>query len=134
MTTITPDEAVRMGFAKFNRGQHLAVDVPDGNFTVTCRTSEGRKLTVAFCPYKDGGPAQCVDIQHHTSELTVPNGEIRLPVQQVICFGIGRDKYRSQAVADKEKATTLTTILLTPIAEGALSVVSVALDKPRLTS
>lgn len=97
-------------FAKFNSGEHLCVEVPDGHFTISARTSEGKQITFAFLPYKENGPAQCVDVEHHTSSKTVMNGNIELNVQKVICFTIGRDTFRSNL--DDEKPTVLTTVLL----------------------
>jgi hypothetical protein len=97
------------GFAKFNGGPHLCVDVPDGHYTISVKTSEGRKITFAFCPYKKDGPAQCVDIQQHDTGKAAENGS---PVQKVICFTPGNNTFRS-GWAD-EKPTTLVTVLLKP--------------------
>lgn len=108
--TVPSKEAEANGFAQFNNGPHLCVEVPDGPFTISAKTSEGKKITFAFCPYEEGGPAQCVDVQHHTSEKVVMNGQHPCPVQQVICFTIGRDTFRAK-VSD-EKPTTLMTVIL----------------------
>lgn len=61
------DDAEAAGYAQFNGVPHLAVDVPDGGFTVTAKTSEGKRITFSFMPYRDGGPAGCVDICYHDS-------------------------------------------------------------------
>lgn len=90
-------EIAAAGFADFNGGTHLCVDVPDGNFTISCRTSAGEKITFAFCPYKKDGPAKCVDIQRHTAELTVENGDSLLPSQSVILFGARKKDVRVYA-------------------------------------
>ena len=108
----TADDAVQAGFAQFNGWDHLCVNVPDGGFTITAKTSEGHKITFAFCPYKKGGPPQCVDVQREDSEEVIMNGDDALPVQQVICFGRGKDKFRSELTTDETKAVTLTTVLL----------------------
>lgn len=108
----TADGAEQAGFAQFNGWDHLCVNVPDGGFTITAKTSEGRKITFAFCPYKKGGPPQCVDVQRDDAEVTIQNGDDALPVQQVICFGRGNDKFRSELTTDEKKAVTLMTVLL----------------------
>jgi hypothetical protein len=56
----TAEGARAAGFAYFNGDDHLCVDVPDESFTVSCRTSEGRRITFAFLPYKENGPPQAV--------------------------------------------------------------------------
>lgn len=114
---VSPDdvEAGRvqaLGFAKFNRCPHLCLEIPDGGLTVSCRTSEGHTVTFAFCPYKSGGPPQCVDIQRHDAAETVPNGDRAVPVQRVICRGIGPVRYVSPD-GQPDKAVTLTVLLLT---------------------
>lgn len=107
---LTRDEAVAQGYAKFNNGPHLCVDIPNGGFTISARTSEGKLITFAFCPYADNGPPQCVDVQCQTPERTVMNGDFVCPVQRVICFTTGRDTFRS--TVNDEKPTTLVTVIL----------------------
>jgi hypothetical protein len=103
--------AVYAGFAHFNGGPHLCVDVPNGNFTVTCRTSEGRKITFSFVPYTEDGPAKCVDVQHHTSGAAMDNGgSTDIPVQEVIAFTSGSSLFRSKFT--DERPCTLMTVLL----------------------
>jgi hypothetical protein len=62
------DQAEAQGYNKFNSSQHLCVDVPDGSSTITCKLSDGSKVTFAFCSYADGKPAApgCVDVQVDT--------------------------------------------------------------------
>lgn len=116
--TMHSTDAKMAGYAAFNRGPHLCVDAPDGNFTITVRTSEGKKVTFAFCPYCDGGPAQCVDVMHHTSGATIPNGDADIPTQEIIAFSVGRDAFRS-TLKDDKPVTTLTVLLRTlPLSAG----------------
>ena len=82
----TPERAKAAGFAEFNGGNHLCLDVPDDNFTVSCRTSEGR-ITFAFLPYKKGGAPQAVDIQYHDSPVLIEHSDVVLPAQSFIGFG-----------------------------------------------
>jgi len=127
METRTREVAEDAGYAVFNRGPHICVDIPDGNSTVTCRTSTGELLTFAFVPYEDGGPPKCVYVHHrtakrvfcerpfgepgaHTQELR-PASPGERPAMNVICFSGGRDAYRSVDGADAAP-TTLVGILL----------------------
>lgn len=70
MQKMTAAEAVAAGYAEFNGGDHYAFDVPDGMSTVTLRTSEGKRVTLAFMPYQSGGAPQCVDICYHDNGTT----------------------------------------------------------------
>lgn len=108
------DYAAKRGFATFNRGTHLCVDVPDGHYTVSCRLSNGKRVTFAFIPYSENGPADCIDIHHATgTPITgrdfINDGAIG---QNVICFSGGRDAFRSDAHADTP--VTLTCLILSP--------------------
>lgn len=98
----TPSRALAHGYARFNGGPHLCIDLPDSEFTITCRTSDGRRTTFSFCCHEDGTPAICVDVKYHGRTDT------DAPPQEVICFGNGVTPFRSNA----EDPVTLTTILL----------------------
>lgn len=106
--------AERKGFAVFNGGTHLCVDVPNGHYTVSCRLSNGKRVTFAFVPYREGGPADCVDIHHKTGapitgERQIDHGR---PGQNVICFSGGGDAFRSDA--EGSRPVTLTCLILSP--------------------
>lgn len=94
------------GYGKFNTYPHLCVDVPNGGFTISARTSDRQRVTVAFVPDENGVP-HCVDILHHDSPVKADNGS---PVQQMICFTPGNHVFRS-GLNDK-KPHTLTTLIL----------------------
>jgi len=111
-------DAKMQGWAVFNGGPHLCVEAPNGNFTISVNTLEGKKITFAFVPYHENGPAQCVDVQHHTSGVDMKNGDTDCPVQQVICFTVGSDLYRSPLTEEKGKGCTLMTVLLNRKEEG----------------
>lgn len=83
------------GFAEFNGFDHLCVKVPDGGFTVSCLTSEGKRVTFSFLPYKQDGAPQCIDIQYHDSGMTQENVNGKeSPVFNVIGFApTGRDAF-----------------------------------------
>lgn len=114
--TLPHDQVEAAGFAKFNGGDHLCVDIPDGHFTISVKTSEGRQITFAFCPYKAGKPACCIDIQDHggkkigPDQANISKGQ-DATAQALICFsGGGPDPFRS--TYEDKKAVTLTTLLL----------------------
>ena len=111
---VAASEAVQSGFAKFNHGRHLCVEVPRGNSTITVKTPEGKQITLAFIPYEPEGSPVCVDIHHATGEST----ECGLARQDVILFGNGSYKdpynygnYMKQEGAE-DKPHTLTTLIL----------------------
>jgi hypothetical protein len=85
-----PENAVAAGYAEFNRNPHLAVDVPDGGFTITAKTTEGKRITFAFQPYKNGGAPQCVDIQYHDGEQGLTRNGDPWPVFNVLGFDAGK--------------------------------------------
>ncbi|MGT2516794.1 hypothetical protein ACVOMT_23740 (plasmid) [Sphingomonas panni] len=66
-------DTVSLGFAGFNDVPHKAIDVPDGAFTITAKTSENRRVTFCFMGKSYDGPARFVDIQFHDRGTTIPN-------------------------------------------------------------
>jgi len=66
-------DAQSIGFAGFNDVPHKAIDVPDGAFTITTKTSDGRRTTFSFQSYEVDGPARFVDIQFHDRSSTIAN-------------------------------------------------------------
>jgi hypothetical protein len=82
----TPESAEGSGFASFNGNPHLAVEIPDGGFTITARTSEGKRVTFAFQPYMNGGPPRCIDVTYHDNGTVRRNGDRELPTFDTIIF------------------------------------------------
>lgn len=110
---LTREAAKEAGFAIYNNAPHLAVEVPDGPFTITARTSQGRHITFAFMSYEADSPPQCVDVLVHDDLAgTVKNGQQQLPVQQVIVFKVGNQLFRA-GTGDG----AVTTCLLLTVAE-----------------
>jgi len=100
--------AAAAGYATFNEGQHLAVDVPaEGNFTITARTSTGKMVT--FC-FVEG--AYCVDVMYHNSDLPEVAGkngtEPCRPFHMIGFTRGGPDSFDTR----NTQPTTLATILL----------------------
>ena len=107
----TAANAAKRGYGKFNNGPHLCIDVPDGMMTITCRTSAGEKVTFAFIPYQEGGPADCIDIYHHTSKVPAiaPNINNGATAMNVRVFSGGGNAFTSGP--DKPPATLMCLIL-----------------------
>ena len=70
---MTAGDAESIGFARFNDVPTLPIDIPDGGFTISAKTSEGRRLTIYFGPHRTGGPPRFVDVQYHDSGMSIPN-------------------------------------------------------------
>jgi len=70
---MTAHDAESIGFARFNDVPTLPIEIPDGNFTVSARTSDGRRITFFFGEYERGAPPSFVDIQYHDNATTIPN-------------------------------------------------------------
>ena len=60
---MTRADAESIGFAIFNHVPTLPVDIPDGGFTISAKTSEGLRVTFYFGPYRTGGPPRFIDIE-----------------------------------------------------------------------
>ena len=75
LPVMTRADAVSLGFAGFNDVPHKCVDVPDGAFTITTKTSEGRRVTFCFMGKSYDGPARFCDIQFHDRGTTIPNAD-----------------------------------------------------------
>jgi hypothetical protein len=89
---LSVNDAKKKGFATYNGCQHLCLEIPDGMTTISARTSEGKKITFSFLPYKTDGPPQCVDIEHQTTttfrtEASLNGHPWKLNNQSVILFG-----------------------------------------------
>jgi hypothetical protein len=115
-TTLAPtiEAAAAAGYATWNPGPHLCVEVPDGCSTITCRTSQGRKVTFSFLPYEQGGPPQCVDI-HEATAPAIHFDDKPSHIQRLIAFGKGPTIFRSKPTATERKdAVTLTTLIISP--------------------
>jgi len=83
-------DAESIGFARFNDVPTLPIEVPDGNFTISARTSDGRRLTFFFGEYRRGAPPSFVDIQYHDHGATIANANGgRSPVFDMLTIGLG---------------------------------------------
>src|SRR3546814_6895908 len=72
LPVMTARDAESIGFARFNDVPTLPIDIPDGNFTISAKTSDGRRITFFFGEYSRGSAPSFVDIQYHDSGTTIP--------------------------------------------------------------
>ena len=90
LPVMTGGDAQAIGFAAFNAVPTLPVDIPDGGFTLSAKTSEGRRITFYFGSYVTGGPARFVDIQYHDRAATAPDAHgAPAPVFDTFTIGHG---------------------------------------------
>ena len=75
LPVMTRADAIAAGFAGYNDVPHKPIDVPDGAFTITAKTSEGRRVTFCFLEKTYGGPPRFIDIQFHDRGTTIPNAD-----------------------------------------------------------
>ena len=73
LPVMTQADATSIGFAGFNDVPHKVIDLPDGAFTISLKTSDGRRVTLCFQSYDTAGPARFVDIAFHDRGTTIPN-------------------------------------------------------------
>ncbi|SNS68923.1 hypothetical protein SAMN06295912_11291 [Sphingomonas laterariae] len=108
---MTGARAESMGFAPFNDVPTLPVDILDGGFTISARSSEELRVTFHFGPYRTDGPPRFVDIQFHDSGMTVPDGGgAPAPVFDMLTIAEqGRQPYdsRKAAISDKPSIAVL---------------------------
>ncbi|QNG43540.1 hypothetical protein [Sphingobium yanoikuyae] len=111
LPVMTGSDAQAIGFAAFNAVPTLPIDIPDGGFTLSAKTSEGRRITFYFGPYVTGGPARFVDIQYHDL-ATVPDARgAPAPVFDMFTIGHGDarayDSRREEVIAKPSIAVIL---------------------------
>lgn len=75
LPVMTKTDAETIGFAGFNDVPHKVLDLPDGDFTISVKTSDGRRVTFSFQPYSPAGTARFVDIQFHDRGTSIPNAD-----------------------------------------------------------
>ncbi|WP_231923292.1 hypothetical protein [Sphingobium cloacae] len=117
---MTSADAENVGFAIFNHVPTLPIDIPDGGFTVSAKTSEGLRVTFYFGPYRTGGPPRCIDICYHDASMTVPDGG-GSPVPVFDMFTIaeeGRHPYDSRKSDVSEKPSIAVVLLDKPERAG----------------
>ncbi|MDT7533093.1 hypothetical protein OVY48_06540 [Sphingobium sp. SA2] len=90
LPVMTAADAESIGFARFNDVPTLPIDIPDGNFTISARTSDGRRITFFFGEYRRGAAPSFVDIQYHDQGATIPNANGgQSPIFDMLTIGQG---------------------------------------------
>lgn len=116
LPVMTAADAESIGFARFNDVPTLPIDIPDGNFTISARTTDGRRITFFFGEYRRGMPPSFVDIQYHDHGATIPNANgDRSPVFDMLTIGLGgRQVFDSRQRADDDKPSIAVILLGEP--------------------
>lgn len=66
VSVLSRDDAKDFGFAVFNGGEHVCVDLTDvGPATISVKTGDGELVTFALSPRHAAKGHQCVNIKHH---------------------------------------------------------------------
>ena len=94
----------------------LPIDIPDGNFTISAKTTDGRRITFFFGEYRRGEPPSFVDIQYHDQGATIPNANGgRSPIFDMLTIGLGgRQVFDSRKLAADDKPSIAVILLGEP--------------------
>lgn len=113
LPVMTRADAVSLGFAGFNDVPHKPIDIPDGAFTLTAKTSEGRRVTFCFMGKTYDGPARFVDIQFHDrgSTIPVPSGGVSPTFNAFAVTGGGRHVTDSRGLDEGQKPSILVLLM-----------------------
>ncbi len=116
LPVMTAADAESIGFARFNDVPTLPIDIPDGNFTISARTTDGRRITFFFGEYRRDAAPSFVDIQYHDHGATIPNANGgRSPMFDMLTIGLGgRQLFDSRQRADDDKPSIAVILLGEP--------------------
>lgn len=109
-------DAESIGFARFNDVPTLPIDIPDGNFTISAKTSDGRRITFFFGESRRGKAPSFVDVQYHDQGATIPNANGgRSPVFDMLTIGLGgRQAFDSRKLVADDKPSIALILLGEP--------------------
>ena len=79
------EQAADAGFAVFNGGRHVCLELANEPTTISVKTPDGKLVTFAFTRRPEGDGHQCVDIVQHGKARNA-NGN---PLQQASFLGQG---------------------------------------------
>ena len=118
-------DAEAIGFAGFNDVPHKVIDLPDGDFTISAKTSDGRRVTFSFQPHSPDGTARFVDIQFHDRGTTIPsaNGDPMPTFNAFAITGGGRHIVDTCALTENIKPSILVMLMETVEEERARAAV-----------
>lgn len=116
LPVMTAADAESIGFARFNDVPTLPIDIPDGNFTISAKTTDGRRITFFFGEYQRCAPPSFVDIQYHDRGATIPNANGgRSPAFDMLTIGLGgRQVFDSRKLPDDDKPSIAVILLGEP--------------------
>ncbi|ODU67763.1 MAG: hypothetical protein ABT11_19085 [Novosphingobium sp. SCN 66-18] len=115
LPVMTARDAEAIGFARFNDVPTLPIDIPDGNFTISARTSDGRRITFFFGEYRRGVPPSFVDIQYHDSGSIIPNANGGTsPTFDMLTIGRGGSHAYDSRQQAAEQKPSIAVVLLEP--------------------
>lgn len=115
LPVMTARDAEAIGFARFNDVPTLPIDIPDGNFTISARTSDGRRITFFFGEYQRGVPPSFVDIQYHDSGSIIPNANGGTsPTFDMLTIGRGGSHAYDSRQQAAEQKPSIAVVLLEP--------------------
>ncbi|WP_066547270.1 MULTISPECIES: hypothetical protein [unclassified Sphingomonas] len=105
LPVMTAADAESIGFARFNDVPTLPIDIPDGNFTISAKTTDGRRITFFFGEYKRGSPPSFVDIQYHDNGTRIANANGGTsPTFDMLTIGLGgRNVFDSRRLGPDDK-------------------------------
>ncbi len=116
LPVMTAGDAASIGFATYGPVPTLPIDIPDGGFTVSMKTSQGKRLTIFFGIYDPDGTPQYADLRYHDSGATVPDARGE-PTPAFDCFTIsqgGRQLFDSRQLRDADKPSQLVILMEDP--------------------
>lgn len=116
LPVMTAADAESIGFTRFNDVPTLPIDIPDGNFTISAKTTDGRRITFFFGEHRRGAPPSFVDIQYHDHGATILNADGgRSPIFDMLTIGLrGRQVFDSRKLDDDNKPSIAVILLGEP--------------------
>lgn len=115
LPVMTARDAETIGFARFNDVPTPPIDIPDGNFTIGARTSDGRRITFFFGEYQHGAPPGFVDIQYHDSGSTIANAHGGTsPTFDMLTIGRGGNHAYDSRQQPGDQKPSIAVVLLEP--------------------
>ena len=125
LPVMTKADAEAIGFPGFNDVPHKVIDLPDGDFTLSAKTSDGRRVTFSFQPHTPNGTARFVDIQFHDRGTEIPTADGAL-MPTFNAFAItrgGRHIVDTRALTENIKPSILVMLMDTAEEERARAAV-----------
>jgi len=116
LPVMTAADVESIGFARFNDVPTLPIDIPDGNFTISAKTSDGRRITFFFGEHERGSAPGFVDIQYHDLGTRIANANGGTsPTFDMLTIGLGgRQAFDSRKLDADDKPSIAVILMGTP--------------------